>query len=392
MAFSLDRYKTHDGPRGNPDEWKRMAEAMVMRPDTAKLLAVLGLTDMPDTMVALQKARRNAMVKSHPDKNLGSATANADSASINEAFTYLSKNFAPADTASKIATVGADGRLVHPPACNWDLPLNLDDPNLIADLKIDGERMEMYLNTNPYTEEKTTTLLSKYLSPITKQYGNRSVPSINCDYPGMNGTILDGELFQGRFYAFDIPFYKGKDIRKLPLRQRRETLKKAILEMGNPLVRLITSWTKDFGRIFQTVVGAGGEGLVIKDLRAAYGEKWAKYKKSYDVSCVVSGFRDGTGALKGLVGALLISVFKDGKFVEVGSVKPGSNDDHEKITDDRAAYFGKVVDVFAQELTVNGKLRHATFHRFRDDINPKDCTVEKLQKDFKKAARTDRKK
>ena len=49
------------------------------------------------------------------------------------------------------------------------------------------------------------------------------------------------------------------------------------------------------------------------------------------------------------------------------------------------------VDVFAQELTsANGKLRHCTFHRFRKDVNAKDCTFEKLKKDFKQDVRKDR--
>lgn len=36
----------------------------------------------------------------------------------------------------------------------------------------------------------------------------------------LNKTLLDGEMFNGHFYAFDILFYKGIDLRKLKLDER----------------------------------------------------------------------------------------------------------------------------------------------------------------------------
>lgn len=38
-------------------------------------------------------------------------------------------------------------------------------------------------------------------------------------------TVLDGELYNGKYYVFDILFYKGKDIRKLKFAERLEILK-----------------------------------------------------------------------------------------------------------------------------------------------------------------------
>ena len=43
---------------------------------------------------------------------------------------------------------------------------------------------------------------------------------------------------------------------------------------------------------------------------------------------------------------------------------------------------GSVCDVTAFKLTKKGKLRHAVFIRFRDDIEPITCTLDKLITDF----------
>lgn len=41
----------------------------------------------------------------------------------------------------------------------------------------------------------------------------------------LKDTLLDGELYEGKYYVFDILFYKGKDIRKLKFSERLEILK-----------------------------------------------------------------------------------------------------------------------------------------------------------------------
>ena len=54
---------------------------------------------------------------------------------------------------------------------------------------------------------------------------NPEVPEyhINSDID-LNGTLLDGEFYEGKFYCFDILFYKGYDIRNLFLTERLKIL------------------------------------------------------------------------------------------------------------------------------------------------------------------------
>jgi len=37
-----------------------------------------------------------------------------------------------------------------------------------------------------------------------------------------------------------------------------------------------------------------------------------------------------------------------------------------------------------QEITSGGRFRHATYHRFRDDVKAETCTLEKVILDLKK--------
>jgi ATP-dependent DNA ligase len=343
---------------------------------------------MPESLPELSKVWKKAMVAAHPDKGGSHEQAQA----LNAAYSALSQSFAVVAPISVATPTAANSsKIVHPPRCTWLVPENLADPSLIADLKIDGERVVVYLNQNPYSGLPQTTLLSRYVGKHTKQYGDKSIPALAVQYPGLDGTILDGELFQGRLIVFDIPFHNGQDLRPLPLRERRKVLTKVVGLMANPLVELVQSWSGiDLLAKFQEITGMGGEGLVIKDSGAAYGVNWGKLKKSYDVSVVISGFTEGLNSLKGLVGSFKLSVYKDGKLVEVGSAKCADNQQHLDVTANRAAYLGKVIDVFAQEMTVHGKLRHATFYRMRPDLNDIEVTHDRMVDAFKQAARASR--
>lgn len=393
MSSKIDklfaRYKRNPtGKRGSPEEWAKAAQALQAKAtNLTSHLEILGFSSLP-TLEELSRARKKAMLTAHPDK--GGTTEQATK--INEAFTAISVllTISKSKEDQKESQGEPSSLIIHPPRCDWELPENLDSPNLVADIKIDGERAILYFNLNPYTGDRVTTLLTRHVSKHTGKYGVRNLPFLP-NASGQEGTILDGELFQGNYIAFDIPFYKGKDLRQEPLLKRKELLSQAVEEINNPRVQAVEFFTQNLYGHFEDVVSKGGEGLVVKDGHATYGNSWAKLKKSYDVSCVITGFRDGLGSLKGYVGSFLVSVYKNGKLAEVGAVKLGKNSLHEEVTQNKVDYLGRVIDVYIQELTVHNNFRHATFFRFRDDVNPEDCTLDKVKKDLKGKAKHQRK-
>jgi ATP-dependent DNA ligase len=308
-----------------------------------------------------------------------------------------------------------------PPKLDATIPQNLESGNYIAEEKIDGSRYLLYLGFNPYigADSVDTALLSRKESSITNRYINKTaqVPHLIAPYLSLRGTVLDGECFlidckttsgvmasspakalakqqnlgQMAYYAFDIMFYKGEDVRQLPFARRREILELVVNQMANPYVRTLPQRTKNLQAFFEEVVARGGEGVVIKDLRSAYGAGCSKLKKSYDVSGIVTGYTKGKGSFAHTIGSISVSVYKDGKLVEVANVQGFPLEVREAIGENFEQYRGRVVDVYAMEVlppsvkSPCGRLRHAVFHRFREDITPETLTVEKLYADLNQA-------
>lgn len=313
--------------------------------------------------------------------------------------------------------------LVVPSRCTAGLPSDLEKDHLVCEVKLDGSRYVLYLGYDPYSRRYGNTLLSRRISTVefvrstdgdaiyTHVDRTDNLPHITMRDYGLAGTILDGECFLTNFpttssimgsnprkaiakqndiglityYVWDIMAFKGKDIRGLPLSKRRKILIEVVKQMDNPHVKVVPQWSGDIEARFQQVTERGGEGLIVKDIRCGYGVGWCKFKKSTDVSCIVSGFKPGNGKYADTIGALALSVYKDGKLVEVGFASGFDDKTRYDIGNNPDQYLGCVVDVYAQEILKNGtRLRHPTFYRFRDDVEPETCTWDKLKTDFKK--------
>lgn len=307
---------------------------------------------------------------------------------------------------------------LYPPSrCTAKLPDNIDgNPKLIAEEKIDGSRYVLYLDCDPYERRTGNTLLSRKLSDIDSKHVDKTlqVPHItSIQYAGLEGTVLDGEIQAEdftktnsimnsapaiahqkqeelglvRYRVFDIMAFRGKDVRSLPLEKRRKLVLEVVKRMDNEHIVPIQWIETNLTEYFNKIVAKGGEGIVVKNINSAYGVGWAKYKKSYDVTCFISGFKEGTGKYKDGVGSIAISVWNDEGTVptEVGFAS-GFDD---KIRADMSAnpkkYIGRPVDIFAQEISKDDRLRHPTFYRFRDDLSSHDCTMKKLKADISSA-------
>lgn len=312
--------------------------------------------------------------------------------------------------------------LAIPSRCTAKLPDDLSKEYLIAEEKLDGSRYVLYIGGDPYGRSTPNALLSRRVSTVDNKHVDRTqnLPHITAKtYAGLEGTILDGEVQATDFletnsimnsgpklavdkqfhigpctyHVFDVMFFRGKDVRGLALDQRRKILEAVVERMNNEHVKTIEQIKGDLTQYFNKIVAKGGEGIIVKDTRQGYGSGWAKMKKSYDVSVVVSGWHPGKPGTKykNMVGSLLLSVYHEGKLLEVGRASGFDEVIRNNLTDNFEEYRGKVIDVFVQEIQDSkrsasnpvGRFRHATFHRFRDDVNAEDCTSEKLEADMK---------
>jgi len=318
--------------------------------------------------------------------------------------------------------------LYLPSRCTSKLPDDLEKENLVGEEKLDGSRYVLYLGCDPYERSFTNnTIISRRVSVVDNKHVDRSLnlPHITeSDYGVLNGTVIDGEVMANDFLgtnsilnsnpdlaiqkqekhgwltfnAFDVMAFRGKDIRGLPLYQRRKVLEEVANRIGNPYLKVIPQFSVGLESEFSRIVGAGGEGIIVKDLRQGYGCGWSKMKKSYDVSTVITGWKPGNGKYKDQVGSLAFSVWHNGGLVEIGYASGFDDPLRKEMTENFSQYEGKVLDVFIQEIQKGknsgelGRTRHATFSKIRDDMNSQDCTYEKLMADMKKKARSNRNK
>lgn len=148
----------------------------------------------------------------------------------------------------------------------------LDDPDYLIEEKFDGTRALVYFMSQQDYHTKTEMgfcrVFSRRISKKTGFYveNTDSLPQIReIDVPELAGTILDGEMFiDGKpfkevsstlncswfnaldrqiekgfvtFHAFDILFYHGIDLRKMPLFRRKVYLSLAIKEANSEYIK-----------------------------------------------------------------------------------------------------------------------------------------------------------
>jgi bifunctional non-homologous end joining protein LigD len=130
------------------------------------------------------------------------------------------------------------------------------------------------------------------------------------------------------FYLFDILWADGRDVRQLPLRERKQVLR-PLLSFGGP-IRYTTHRTHDGEAYYAQACAKGWEGLVVKRADSPYrsgrSRDWLKFKCQANQEFVIAGYTDPKGSRTGF-GALLLGYYdKDGKLVYAGKVGTGFDD------------------------------------------------------------------
>ena len=109
------------------------------------------------------------------------------------------------------------------------------------------------------------------------------------------------------------------------------------------------------------------EGFVMKD--SAW-SNWRKFKPMRTIDLIVHDVVEGQGKFLGLVGALVCKT-AEGRIV--ANVSGFTYEERVYLSE---ADIGRVVEVKYQYVGSQGKLRHPTFVRFRDDKLPEECTLD----------------
>jgi bifunctional non-homologous end joining protein LigD len=128
------------------------------------------------------------------------------------------------------------------------------------------------------------------------------------------------------FYAFDLIRLNGKDLRNLPIEERKAQLA-ALFTKPPAALRYSISFTKDIDELLEKAKKLGLEGLIGKRSSSVYevGKRsgaWVKIKLHLEQEFVIGGYTEPEGARKHF-GALLVGFYEGKRLKFAGKVGTG---------------------------------------------------------------------
>ena len=128
-------------------------------------------------------------------------------------------------------------------------------------------------------------------------------------------------------YLFDLPFFDGHDLRRVPLEGRRTILQRVLERTHCDQVRFSEAFDAPLDSVLGSACRMGLEGVIAKRRGSAYASRrssdWLKLKCSQRQEFVVGGYTEPRGARSG-IGALLLGVHDaHGALQHVGNVGSG---------------------------------------------------------------------
>ncbi len=320
--------------------------------------------------------------------------------------------------------------------------------DLVYEPKWDGFRCIVFRDGDDIVlgsrnERPLTRYFPELLDPMRAQFPHKAVidgelvlaTPDGLDFEALQQRIHPAESRVNRlaaetpasFVAFDLLALDRRDLRQVPLRERRELLEAQFADLASPLHLTPATYDRDLAADwFVRFEGAGLDGVVAKPLDGTYQpDKRVQFKVKHlrTADCVVAGFRvhkSGDG-----VGSLLLGLFDDnGHLNHVGVATSFTAKRRVELVDEIAPYREGAIDghpwrewydaeahamnegrmpgapsrwnakkdlsweplrpelvcEVAYEHMQGNRFRHATrLLRWRPDKNPSDCDYEQLE-------------
>jgi len=204
---------------------------------------------------------------------------------------------------------------------------------------------------------------------------------------------LSSEKYPASIIAYDILYYKDKDVTDLPLIERKKYLQEVVIE--NNLIS-VSRYVENNGiMLFNLVKEKGLEGIVAKRKDSLYwqGKKskdWIKCKVMSTDDCIICGYILKSNNMTSLV----LGQYDDDTLIYRGHVTLGAslrilNQHKYKVIDyspfgyvpegnnDAVWLAPELVCIVESMPTEKDSFRQPVFKGVRDDKSPKECKVEK---------------
>lgn len=286
-------------------------------------------------------------------------------------------------------------------------PEAFDNEDWIFEIKWDGYRAIADLSEEPlFYSRNGISFLSKF-KKVTKDFNLQK-----------HKMILDGEIVaydeNGRpnfqllqqigdnpdmalvYQVFDILWLNGHSTEELPLIQRKELLKEALVETD--VIKYCDHIQKKGISFFDQMKKMKLEGMIAKKADSEYTENhrtsdWLKIKFTNTEEAIICGFTEPRGSREGF-GALILGKYIDGKLIYSGHTGTGFNREsilelHERLkkmvvktspfetrpkTNMPVTWTEPelVCEIKYSEITEDGIFRHPVFVALREDKEPEE--------------------
>ncbi|KWT95181.1 MULTISPECIES: DNA ligase D [Pseudomonadota] len=333
----------------------------------------------------------------------GSQVARASLASTARDLGKAAKAPLPGTLAPQLATL-VDG----PPAdvSDWLWELKFDGYRLVARIDRGAVRL-VTRNGNDWTAKmphlakavKQLPLTSGWLDGEVLMLDAQGIPDFQALQNAFDGSFTKDLVY----YVFDMPYADGRDLRHLPVVERRELLRAVAEQSPTDRVRFSEAFEAKPGDLVASACKLGFEGVIGKRKSAPYASRrnadWIKLKCSHRQEFVIGGFTDPQGSRTG-IGSLLLGVHaEDGSLQYAGNVGTGFNERtltelREKLgalVTDKSPFANPrsiakkahwvqpklLAEVAFAEWTKENRIRHSVFHGLRGDKPAKAIIREK---------------
>lgn len=288
-----------------------------------------------------------------------------------------------------------------------------NDEDWLFEIKLDGFRALARIDRNVELLSRNEKSFNLQFQPIVKD-----LEKLNAQ------AILDGEIVvldkEGKshfqliqnyqrlkqkklyYYVFDLLYLNGKDLRDLPLIERKELLKQLIENSSLQFTRYSDHIVKQGKEFFKEAKKKSLEGIMAKKMDSTYISKrsrdWLKIKTHMRQEAVIGGFTAPRGSRKNF-GALLLGIYdKEKNFNYIGHTGGGFNqaslkDVYTKMkpliqkncpfkttpkTNEKAFWIKPklICEVTFGEWTSDGRMRQPIFEGLREDKKPSDVKRE----------------